>query len=129
MGAEQSMREFGQGYSRAWGSHDPDEVARFFAPEGTISINGGPPTSAADSARGFMAAFPDIQVLMDGIVQKDDTWLFHWTFVGTNTGPGGAGRSVRISGYEEWTLGADGLVSKSYGHFDQEEYARQLAGG
>jgi hypothetical protein len=28
---------------------------------------------------------------------------------------------------EEWTLGADGLIAESQGHFDQAEYSRQLA--
>jgi len=29
-------------------------------------------------------------------------------------------------GYEEWTIGADGLIAKSLGHFDEAEYKRQL---
>ena len=47
---------------------------------------------------------------------------------GTNTGPGGTGRPVRISGYEEWTFGPDGLVARSLGHFDAAEYQRQVDG-
>ena len=49
--------------------------------------------------------------------------------VGTNTGPGGTGREVRISGFEEWQIGADGLIAESLGHFDAEDYQRQLDGG
>ena len=37
--------------------------------------------------------------------------------------------AVRISGFEEWTIGGDGLILKSLGHFDEAEYHRQLAGG
>jgi hypothetical protein len=37
-----------------------------------------------------------------------------WTLVGTNTGPGGTGRRVRISGFEEWTIGDDGLIAASH---------------
>ena len=48
---------------------------------------------------------------------------------GTNTGPGGSGKRVRIIGFEEWTFGADGLVAESQGHFDQAEYQRQLKYG
>jgi hypothetical protein len=51
------------------------------------------------------------------------------TLTGTNTGPGGTGKAVRISGYEEWTLGADGLIATSLGHFDEAEYQRQLKEG
>jgi hypothetical protein len=35
---------------------------------------------------------------------------------------------VRISGYEEWTFGEDGLIATSQGHFDEAEYNRQLLG-
>src|SRR3989304_2971748 len=54
---------------------------------------------------------------------------YHWTLVGTNTGPGGTGNRVRISGFEEWTIGDDGLVAESQGHFDQAEYDPQLEHG
>ncbi len=36
---------------------------------------------------------------------------------------------MRISGYEEWTIGPDGLVADSKGHFDEADYNRQLSGG
>ena len=35
----------------------------------------------------------------------------------------------RITGFEEWTFGDDGLVAESLGHFDQAEYDRQLEHG
>ena len=76
-----------------------------------------------------MAAFPDIEVFLDDVVFKDELVEYHWTFIGTNTGPGGTGASVRISGFEEWTLGDDGLVAESQGHYDQAEYDRQLERG
>ncbi len=31
-----------------------------------------------------------------------------------------------MTGYEEWTFGADGLISQSLGHFDEVDYQRQL---
>jgi hypothetical protein len=33
---------------------------------------------------------------------------------------------VRISGYEEWTFGKDGLIREAKGHFDEAEYQRQV---
>ena len=62
----------------------------------------------------------------------DPTLPRNVTLTGTNTGPGGAGRAVRISGREEWTFGADGLIAGSKGRFDEAEYNRQVkeaAGG
>jgi hypothetical protein len=123
------VRDFARRYAEAWGSHDPAEVASYYVPAGTIAINGGPRTPIVDAANGFISAFPDIQVFMDDLIFKDEGVEFHWTFTGTNTGPGGTGKSVRISGFEEWTFGEDGLVSASTGHYDQAEYDRQLEQG
>jgi hypothetical protein len=76
-----------------------------------------------------MTAFPDMVVRMDAVSLDGDHAVYRWTLTGTNTGPGGTGKTVRISGYEEWTLGADGLIAKSLGHFDEAEYQRQLQVG
>jgi len=35
-----------------------------------------------------MAAFPDLEVIMDNIVVDGDQTVYCWTLVGTNTGPG-----------------------------------------
>jgi hypothetical protein len=123
---EAQIREFARRYTDAWCSHDPVRVADHFAPGGTIAINGGEPTEVTEVARSFISAFPDIQVFMDDVVFKDETVEYHWTFTGTNRGPGGTGNAVRISGFEEWTFGEDGLVAESQGHYDQAEYDRQL---
>ena len=76
-----------------------------------------------------MVAFPDLQVLMDDLLIHGDKDEYRWTLVGTNTGPGGTGRRVRISGFEEWSIGEDGLIASSRGHYDQAEYDRQLEHG
>jgi SnoaL-like domain len=123
------VRDFVRSYTEAWCSHDPARVAAHYVPGGTIAINGGEPTEVTDVARSFISAFPDIEVFMDDVVFKDDTVEFHWTFTGTNTGPGGTWKRVRISGFEEWVLGDDGLVVESQGHYDQDEYDRQLEHG
>ena len=54
---------------------------------------------------------------------------YHWTLTGTHAGPGGTGKRVRISGYEEWTIDEHGRIAESRGHFDAAEYARQLEHG
>jgi len=68
-------------------------------------------------------------VSMDGITLQGEHAVFQWTLTGTNTGPGGTGNAVRISGYEEWTIGTDDLIAESRGHFDEADYARQLSAG
>jgi SnoaL-like polyketide cyclase len=121
--------DLARSYTDAWCSHDPVRVAAHYVPGGTIAINGGEPTEITEVAQSFVTAFPDIQVFMDDLVFRDETVEFHWTFTGTNTGPGGTGNAVRISGFEEWTIGGDGLVVESRGRYDQEEYDRQLEHG
>jgi uncharacterized protein (TIGR02246 family) len=128
------VRDFARRYTEAWCSQDPTRVASHYAPDGSLAINGGEPAvgreAVTEVARSFMAAFPDMQVLMDDLVVRGDGRAeYHWTLVGTNTGPGGTGNPVRISGFEEWTIGDDGLVAESDGHYDQAEYDRQLAEG
>jgi len=123
------VRDFARSYTNAWCSHDPARVAAHYVPGGTIAINGGEATEVTEVARSFISAFPDIEVFMDDLVFKDETVEYHWTFTGTNTGPSGTGNSVRISGFEEWRFGDDGLVVESQGQYDQDDYDRQLEHG
>jgi uncharacterized protein (TIGR02246 family) len=127
------LQDFARRYTAAWCSGDPASVASHYAPDGSLTINDGVPSvgreAITEAAESFMTAFPDMQVLLDGVVDRDDGAEYHWTLVGTNTGPGGTGNRVRISGYEEWTLGDDGLIAASLGHYDEAEYNRQLAEG
>ena len=66
---------------------------------------------------------------MDDLLHTGDEAEYYWTLSGTNTGPGGTGHRVRISGFEKWRIGADGLIASSQGHFDVAEYRRQLEHG
>ena len=127
------VRDFARRYTAAWCSQDPAQVAGHYAPDGSLTINDGPPSvgraAITEAAQGFMTAFPDMQVLMDDLITEDGGIEYHWTLIGTNTGPGGTGKRVRFSGFEEWTIGDDGLIAESKGHFDQAEYERQLERG
>src|SRR6266705_4337655 len=115
------LSNFAQRYADAWCSQNPEKVAAFFAERGSISINNGPPAvgraAIAKEARAFMTTFPDMIVTFDKLEPRGDATAFHWTLIGTNTGPGGTGNRVRISGYELWNLNNSGLIEKSEGHF------------
>ena len=126
MNSPAELRKFAQRYAEAWCSHDPEKIAAFYAKGGSISVNGGPPTPIAEVARGFFRDFPDTVVTFDKLESTPNGTEFHWTFTGTNTGSGGTGNKVRISGYELWKIGNDGLISESNGHFDAADYERQL---
>ena len=102
------LRELATGYTAAWGSQDAASVAAFFTESGSLRINDGTPSvgrpAITAAAQGFMTAFPDLLVVMDSLPIDGNHAVYHWTLTGTNTGPGGTGRAVRISGYEEWAI-------------------------
>jgi len=124
------LRKFAEQYAKAWCSQNPENIARFFAENGSLSINNGPPAigraAIAREAQAFMTTFPDMVVTFDKLESRGDLTAFHWTLSGTNTGPGGTGNKVRISGYELWRIGNNGLIAESQGLFDAAEYERQL---
>jgi uncharacterized protein (TIGR02246 family) len=126
------LNDLARRYTAAWCSQDPARVAECYSPEGSLKVNDGSPAVGRDAvtevARGFMTAFPDMQVSMDDLLIRGERAVFHWTLTGTNTGPGGTGRRVRISGFEEWQMGEDGLIGVSLGHFDEADYEHQLSG-
>ena len=127
------VRDFATGYTAAWCSQNPAAVAEFFSPSGSLTINGGAAAvgrrSITEAAREFMTAFPDLKVSMDDLVFKDDVVEYRWTLTGTNSGPGGTGHGVTISGYEEWRFGNDGRIAKSLGHFDAADFQQQQRNG
>ena len=127
------IREFGGAYTAAWNSLDPAGVSSFHNEASSLKVNDAEPAvgreAIAEVAQGFMTAFPDMVLVMDSIRLTEAGAEYHWTYTGTNTGPGGTGKAVRFSGYEEWTLGEDGLIAQALGHFDEEEHNRQLESG
>jgi uncharacterized protein (TIGR02246 family) len=126
------LAQFGERYAQAWCSHDPEKVAAFFAENGSLSVNNGPPAVGraviAEVARRFMRDFPEMVITFDKLESRGDRTAFHWTLTGTNTGPGGTGNRVRISGYEIWKIDNNRLIAESEGHFDATDYDRQLKG-
>ena len=124
---------FAKSYAQAWCSQNPEFVALFFAEDASLNINNGDAavgrTAIAKDAKAFMDAFPDMTVRMDKLLTTPKGTEFHWTLTGTNTGPNGTGKKVKISGFELWQLDAKGLIKESKGNFDAEEYNRQLKYG
>ena len=131
--SQSEAEELGRRYTAAWCSHDPNAVASFYAADGQIVINDAQPSNGraevAEMARGFFNGFPDLVVRMDLIRTSGSYCVYLWTLEGTNSGPGGTGNRVEISGWEYWRLNDDGLVAESKGHFDAADFERQLAGG
>jgi len=125
----EQLHGFAERYTEAWCSQDPARVAAHYAPDGSLTINEAAPSVGRAAITEAARSFTDMQVLMDDLRLDGEKVEYHWTLVGTNTGPGGTGKRVRISGFEEWTIGEDGLIAASLGHFDEAEYERQLEHG
>lgn len=123
------LRDFATRYTAAWCSQDAANVSKFFAPSGSLTINGGTSSvgrsAITQAAQGFMTAFPDLMVNMDDLVEKQGKILYHWTLEGTHSE---TGRRVRISGFESWRIGDDGLIAESFGNFDAADLERQIKG-
>ena len=127
------LKGFGLKYSEAWCSQNPESVAAFFADNGSLKVNNDKPAEGRNAiakvAEGFMTAFPDMVVTMDSLINTSEGTEFHWTLTGSNSGPGGTGKKVKVSGFELWKFDNDGLILESIGSFDSEEYNRQLVSG
>ena len=121
-----SIQELAQSYTEAWCSRDAARVASHYAPGATIAINGGESAGIEEVAASFIAAFPDITVYLDDLVVGEETVTYRWTFTGTSSE---TGKWVRIPGFEEWTIGSEGLIATSKGTYDEDEYERQLREG
>ena len=82
----------------------------------------GEPNCLLEGCDGVVIAMDHLDVTADHI-------KYIWILTGTNDGPGGTGNKVHVSGVEEWIIDEDGLIAESRGHFDNEEYQRQLEHG
>jgi uncharacterized protein (TIGR02246 family) len=125
-----SLTEFATRYAAAWSSQDPEAFSFFYSENGSLRVNDGEPSigrdAIAETARSFMAAYPDMVVRLVELRQTNNHVEFHWHWTGINTGPGGTGNAVDLRGYEQWSLAEDGLILESLGHYDEAEYERQL---
>jgi len=124
------LTDFATRYTAAWCSQDAFSVAAFYSEYGSLTINEGTPAigheAITDTAKSFMTAFSDLEVRMDRVDVTADHIKYLWTLTGTNDGPGGTGNKVVISGFEEWIIDQDGLITESRGHFDDKDYQRQI---
>ncbi len=108
-------------------------MAACYEETASLTINGGKPSAGrselAATAKSYMDAFPDLRVNVDQVVVAGDSAFWVWTLTGANTGPGGTGKRVRVSGVEVWTIGHSGLVANSIGYYDAATHERQLTQG
>ena len=122
------LEAFAAEYTAAWNSRDPSLVAGFYAVDGSLQVDDGAPAvgrnAIADAAASFIAALPDADVRFDGLDVDGDRAVYRWAVTAIGSGADG-GNVVRFSGYEEWTVGADGLIHRSRRHVDADGHGRR----
>ena len=116
-------------YTAAWNSGSAEAVASFYAEGGGIVINRGTPwegrAGIAAMAAGFFADVPDLSLTSDKLRIAGDHVAYLSTFIGHHAQ---TRNPLRITGWEEWDLDAEGKVTASRGWDDAVDYARQVAG-
>ena len=58
-----------------------------------------------------------------GVRASGNHAIYLWTFTGTHAT---TGRELKVIGWEEWDLDDGGLIKRSLGNFDADDYARQV---
>jgi len=126
------IRRMAERYTAAWSSRSAEAVASFFAEDATSVINAGTPSvgrpAIAETMAAFFEDFPDLVLHMDDLRTGGNQAIYLWTLEGTNSGPGGTGNLVRISGWQNWRLSHDLLILEADGGYDAADYERQIRG-
>ena len=127
------IRNMAEGYTAAWCSRSAEAVASYFAEDAKSIINDGEPSvgraTIAGTMGAFFADFPDLVLHMDDLRSGGNKAIFLWTLEGTNSGAGGTGNFVRISGWQNWRLSDEFLIVEANGGYDTVEYERQVREG
>jgi SAM-dependent methyltransferase len=127
------LREFAARYTAAWCSRDPAGVAAFYSPGGLLVVDDGAPAhgrpAISEAVQSFMTTFRDSRMVMDDVLVRSESAEFHWTLMGAGAVAGGTGNGVRISGFEVWRFGKDGLIAESRLHVDRSAHERRSERG
>lgn len=87
-------------------------VARFFAADGAIIINGGKTwkgkDGVAEMAAGFFVDVADLFLSCDGVRVSGDHVVYLWTLTGTHAG---TTNPLTVVGWEEWDLDSAGVIA------------------
>lgn len=116
-------------YTAAWNSGNPEAVADHYAPGKGITINRGANQFGRDAmlamAGGFIASFPDLKLTRDFYRLAGEHAVYGWTLEGRHSE---TGNFVSASGWEEWELDENCMITNSLGWFDALDYDQQVAG-
>ncbi len=117
-------------HANAWSAHDPEGVAELYEENALFIINLGEPMngliSRAEMVRGYCEGVPDLKLFSDKVRLAGDGAIALWTAQGTSKE---TGKFIKFSGWESWKVSPNGLISRSDGWYDAEDYERQCQEG
>jgi hypothetical protein len=85
---------FATRYADVWSGQNPVSFGALYEDSGSLVVNGAASEGRAaivETARSYMAAFPEMKVRLDSLREEAAATVFHSTWTETNTGPGGTG--------------------------------------
>ncbi len=103
----------------AWNSHDPAQVATYYAPhyQGVDIGQNAPfqgPADVQEYFARFYQAFPDSHIRVDSVVAEPDRYAVAWTMYGTHQGKLNnippSGKSIKVRGVSLLTIDAGKVV-------------------
>ena len=102
----------------AMNAHDPKTIAAGFTSDATVKSAPNPDVMGRDAVAAAwtatFAAIPDMQIGISRVLQKGNVAVITWSFAGTDSGPGLAGkptkRAVGHEGSSVLWFSDDGLV-------------------
>ena len=128
--SNEDIRKVAERYTQAWCSRSGEKVASFFSENATSIINKGEPTigraTIAEAMGAFFIEVPDLVLYMDDLRCGGNLAIYFWTLEGTHYE---TGKFIRITGWQNWVLSDDLLITEADGGYDADEYDRQVREG
>lgn len=126
-------KEVIEGFFEIYNSKDYQALSQYFAPH--YNDHGIPEVNCIEDAIGILksthAAFPDIKVIIDDLIEEDNKVVFRGHFSATHLGefvgmpPSGA--KVEFEALEIFKL-ENGLVTESWGYWPMTLIMKQIKG-
>jgi len=117
-------------HANAWTAHDAEAVAGLYEKNAVFIINLGEPMNGrsdiAEMVQSYVDGFPDLVLFSDKVRTAGDRAVALWTAEGTSKE---TGEFIKFGGWESWTVSPSGLIARSDGWYDAEDYERQCNEG
>lgn len=81
--AADDRTRFATQYAAAWSGKEPVRFGKMYEENGSLIVNGSASTgrtAIVETARSYMAAFPDMVVRLDSLREEPGVTVFHWTW-------------------------------------------------